>query len=543
MEEAFHLLEGSGYELPASLNNPFSYTPHPLCMAAARRVCAYLDEQSEWSEELAAGKMLGVLVCQDDCGRLGFLAAYSGQLGGREDWPWFVPAVFDYLQPTGYFKGEEAAISAINHRIEQLEQSAEMKSAKAAVQQLRQQEQEELAAYKQMMQAARERRHLLRQAGDDREELTRESQFQKAELRRLKARWSDKVEEAERRLMPLEDSINALKEERKRRSDALQRWLFDQFLMQNVKGERRTLTSIFAPTAQGVPPSGAGECCAPKLLQYAFTHGLRPLAIAEFWQGRSPRMEVRHHGQYYPACRGKCKPILEWMLDQDGLADGQPQTEAQSVAEGLSIVYEDSCLVVVNKPAGLLSVRGKTGGESVESLLRARYGRVFMVHRLDQDTSGLLVVALTVEAYHALQPQFMPDVEPAGNGHCRVSKKYMALLEGVVHGHGTISLPLRPDLTDRPRQVVDHAHGKEAVTDYEVLSVADGLTRIALIPRTGRTHQLRMHCAHAEGLATPIVGDRLYGKPAQRLCLHAAELAFYHPMTGERMHFTSPVPF
>ena len=543
MEEAFHLLEGSGYELPASLNNPFSYTPHPLCMAAARRVCAYLDEQSEWSEELAAGKMLGVLVCQDDCGRLGFLAAYSGQLGGREDWPWFVPAVFDYLQPTGYFKGEEAAISAINHRIEQLEQSAEMKSAKAAVQQLRQQEQEELAAYKQMMQAARERRHLLRQAGDDREELTRESQFQKAELRRLKARWSDKVEEAERRLMPLEDSINALKEERKRRSDALQRWLFDQFLMQNVKGERRTLTSIFAPTAQGVPPSGAGECCAPKLLQYAFTHGLRPLAIAEFWQGRSPRMEVRHHGQYYPACRGKCKPILEWMLDQDGLADGQPQTEAQSVAEGLSIVYEDSCLVVVNKPAGLLSVRGKTGGESVESLLRARYGRVFMVHRLDQDTSGLLVVALTVEAYHALQPQFMPDVEPAGNGHCRVSKKYMALLEGVVHGHGTISLPLRPDLTDRPRQVVDHTHGKEAVTDYEVLSVADGLTRIALIPRTGRTHQLRMHCAHAEGLATPIVGDRLYGKPAQRLCLHAAELAFYHPMTGERMHFTSPVPF
>jgi len=537
------LLEGSGYELPASLNNPFSYTPHPLCMAAARRVCAYLDEQSEWSEELAAGKMLGVLVCQDDCGRLGFLAAYSGQLGGREDWPWFVPAVFDYLQPTGYFKGEEAAISAINHRIEQLEQSAEMKSAKAAVQQLRQQEQEELAAYKQMMQAARERRHLLRQAGDDREELTRESQFQKAELRRLKARWSDKVEEAERRLMPLEDSINALKEERKRRSDALQRWLFDQFLMQNVKGERRTLTSIFAPTAQGVPPSGAGECCAPKLLQYAFTHGLRPLAIAEFWQGRSPRMEVRHHGQYYPACRGKCKPILEWMLDQDGLADGQPQTEAQSVAEGLSIVYEDSCLVVVNKPAGLLSVRGKTGGESVESLLRARYGRVFMVHRLDQDTSGLLVVALTVEAYHALQPQFMPDVEPAGNGHCRVSKKYMALLEGVVHGHGTISLPLRPDLTDRPRQVVDHTHGKEAVTDYEVLSVADGLTRIALIPRTGRTHQLRMHCAHAEGLATPIVGDRLYGKPAQRLCLHAAELAFYHPMTGERMHFTSPVPF
>ena len=543
MEEAFHLLEGSGYELPASLNNPFSYTPHPLCMAAARRVCAYLDEQSEWSEELAAGKMLGVLVCQDDCGRLGFLAAYSGQLGGREDWPWFVPAVFDYLQPTGYFKGEEAAISAINHRIEQLEQSAEMKSAKAAVQQLQQQEQEELAAYKQMMQAARERRHLLRQAGDDREELTRESQFQKAELRRLKARWSDKVEEAERRLMPLEDSINALKEERKRRSDALQRWLFDQFLMQNVKGERRTLTSIFAPTAQGVPPSGAGECCAPKLLQYAFTHGLRPLAIAEFWQGRSPRMEVRHHGQYYPACRGKCKPILEWMLDQDGLADGQPQTEAQSVAEGLSIVYEDSCLVVVNKPAGLLSVRGKTGGESVESLLRARYGRVFMVHRLDQDTSGLLVVALTVEAYHALQPQFMPDVEPAGNGHCRVSKKYMALLEGVVHGHGTISLPLRPDLTDRPRQVVDHTHGKEAVTDYEVLSVADGLTRIALIPRTGRTHQLRMHCAHAEGLATPIVGDRLYGKPAQRLCLHAAELAFYHPMTGERMHFTSPVPF
>ena len=335
----------------------------------------------------------------------------------------------------------------------------------------------------------------------------------------------------------MDDSIAALKRERKERSDALQRWLFNQFVMLNAQGEGRTLTDIFAATPQRVPPAGTGECCAPKLLQYAFAHQLKPLCMAEFWQGASPKMEVRHHGQYYSACRGKCKPVLEWMLEGGGRTDlPNLQISLHLPLSTLHPIYEDDALIVVDKPAGLLSVPGKTDEESVESLLRQQYGEVFMVHRLDQDTSGLMVIAKSREAHRHLQRQFL--------SHARaINKLYIALLDGVVDGCGRISLPLRPDVDDRPRQMVDYEHGKAALTDYEVLGHEDGFTRVALTPHTGRTHQLRVHCAHAEGLGTPIVGDRLYGKPAERLLLHAAKLSFTHPSSGERMTFTSPAPF
>ena len=535
--EVFHPLNVE-CELPAQLNNPFDYEPHPLCVEAARQVCDYVA-QSELYDEVMLGKMLGVLVCQQSNGTVGFLAAYSGQLGGREDWPWFVPAVFDYLQPDGYFKLEEANISAINQRIAQLESSSDYVSSKGALAQLRKEAEDEIASYKTMMAAAKARRDEMRNEADN-ALLIKESQFQKAELRRLKKRWEQQVEEKAKDVKRVDDSIAALKRERKERSDVLQRWLFDQFMMLNAQGERRTLTDIFAATPQRVPPAGTGECCAPKLLQYAFAHQLKPLCMAEFWQGASPKMEVRHHGQYYPACRGKCKPVVEWMLDDGGwrVEDGG-RIDLPNRQISLHPIYEDDALIVVDKPAGLLSVPGKTGEESVESLLRQQYDEVFMVHRLDQDTSGLMVVARSREAHRHLQRQFL--------SHTRaINKMYIALLDGVVDGRGRISLPLRPDVDDRPRQMVDFEHGKAALTDYEVLGHEGGLTRVALTPHTGRTHQLRVHCAHAEGLGTPIVGDRLYGhrtEKGQRLCLHAAELAFQHPLTGERMSFSSVVPF
>ena len=533
-------------ELPKQLNNPFDYEPHPLCVKAARLVCEHLQAGPLW-DEVMQGKMLGVLVCQTVDGAIGFLAAYSGQLGGREDWSWFVPAVFDYLQPNGYFKQEEARISAINQRIARLESSNDYVSAKAALARLQSDAEKEIAAYKTMMALAKERRDTQRGNVDD-AMLIRESQFQKAELRRLKKRWEQQLEEAAKDVERTNDSIAALKRERKERSDALQRWLFDQFVMLNGNGERRTLTDIFAKTPQRVPPSGSGECCAPKLLQYAFAHQLKPLCMAEFWQGTSPKMEVRHHGQYYPACRGKCKPVLEWMIG----AHPQPLPKGGELST-LHIIYEDEALLVIDKPAGMLSVPGKTGEASVESLLRERYGEVFMVHRLDQDTSGLMVVAKNREAHCILQQQFLMATDFHGLGteeneaYVRtIYKMYVALLDGVVEGNGTINLPLRPDVDDRPRQVVDHKHGKTAVTDYEVLGHEGTFTRVALTPHTGRTHQLRMHCAHQEGLGVPIVGDRLYGRgteKGQRLCLHAAELTFQHPLTGERMRFSSVVPF
>ncbi len=551
----FHPLCVSTLEAPAQLNNPFDYEPHPLTLLAADCVRKKLADTPQWAEEVAAGKMFGVLVCADEQEHIGFLAAYSGQIGGRADWPWFVPAVFDYLQPDGYFKQEEQSISSINRRISEMRHSDEYVSLSDELYKLQQQRDEEIEAYKSVMHESKRRRDSLR--GNVAEEaLVRESQFQKAELRRLKRRWTEATEKLETQVGTLKKEIDGLEEERQRRSEALQLWLFDHFVMLNAKGEKRSLLEIFHslppqkssarfPVKSNIPPSGTGECCAPKLLQYAFAHGLKPLCIGEFWQGRSPRQEVRHHDSFYPACRGKCKPVLEWMLCNPHLAD--PDTVTTDLTP--RVVYSDDSLIVIDKPSGLLSVPGRSDMPSVQGILRLTHPDVFMVHRLDQDTSGLMVAALTQESYHHLQRQFLERT---------IYKRYEALLDGDIShpSHvdasadgarpvaGTISLPLRPDPLDRPRQVVDHDHGKVAVTDYRVIATGDGRTRVLLTPHTGRTHQLRVHCAHTEGLDAPIVGDKLYGRPADsRLCLHAATLAFTHPVSGRRLQFDSPAPF
>ena len=553
-------------EPPSELNNPFNYVPHALTLLAAGKLCDYLETQTQWAEEIAAGKMFGVLVCRDDDGRLGFLAAYSGQLGGRADWPWFVPAVLDYLQPDGHFKTEEARITAINRQVDALENADEYHSLTKELEQVKADGEREISRYRQYMQACKQRRDAVRAAGHcDEAALIAESQHQKAELRRMKKHWQEETERVGERLRPMSDRIDSLRHERRQRSDALQQWLFDHFILQNRRGERRSLTGIFADTGQTTPPSGAGECCAPKLLHHAFTHHLQPLCMGELWQGRSPQMEVRHHGQFYPACRGKCKPILEWMLgmadsDEGPIGSMGPMRPMNPVdpmeamepmnaigPKGLKIVYKDESIIVVSKPSGLLSVPGKHDHPSVENILGGCFGRVFMPHRLDQDTSGLLVVARTMDAYHHMQQQFLERT---------VSKEYEALLLGTAPGdrpcgsenindEGIVSLPLRPDLDDRPRQLVDREHGKAAVTHYRIISREEGLVRVLLIPHTGRTHQLRVHCAHHDGLGMPIAGDSLYGRAdgAPRLCLHARMLAFRHPATSQPMAFTDITPF
>lgn len=513
---------------PSELNNPFSYEPHALTLLAAEQLREYLDTKPELAEEIAGGKMFGVLVCRDPQKRLGFLAAYSGQLAGRADWPWFVPAVFDYLQPDGHFKQEESRISAINREIRALAESTVYLNLAAKWDSVRAEGEADVERFRQYMNERKQQRDALRASREQQEEqLVRESQHLKAELRRIKQHWREKAERVQEQLRPLEEHLEDMKQERRRRSDELQKWLFDNFTLLNKHGERRSLTSIF----DGNPPSGAGECCAPKLLHYAFANHLEPLCMGEFWQGRSPQMEVRHDGQFYPACRGKCKPILEWMLELHATAPVVEPTDT------LTVVYADDSIVVVNKPSGLLSVPGKQGQPSVERILGERYGQVFMPHRLDQDTSGLLVATRTMEAYHHLQRQFL---------NRSVRKEYEALIVGVPEPReGTIDLPLRPNLTDRPRQLVDHVQGKVAVTEYHIINVENGQARMLLVPHTGRTHQLRVHCAHHEGLGLPIVGDNLYGRPskASRLCLHARMLTFQHPLTMRTMTFTAPTPF
>lgn len=527
--------------LPERFTYPFCYTPHPLCVLAAGEVQQYLSRQDEWQAELKQGKMFGVLVVQTSTGELGYIAAFSGILAGKNMHPFFAPPVYDLLQPQGFFKTEEEQISQINARIRQLRESEAYRQATARLTMLQQTAQTELEKAKKQMKAAKELREERRKSALTAQEeaaLIRESQFQKAEYKRLERSWKEKLAAAEKTAATFEAHISQLKAERKSRSAALQQQLFGQFRMLNFKGDVKTLCEIFEQTVQKTPPAGAGECAAPKLLQQAYLHGWKPVAMAEFWWGASPKTEIRHHGHYYPACKGKCEPILQHMLQ--GLdVDENPMLKAmQRAAQEPQTVYEDRWLLVVNKPAGMLSVPGKEDAESVYSLMRRRYPEAdgpMIVHRLDMATSGLLVIAKTKRVHQHLQAQFK---------NRSVKKRYIALLDGLVaQDRGVIDLPLCPNPLDRPRQIADQVHGKPAVTHYQVLERTDSRTRIAFFPHTGRTHQLRVHAAHPLGLHCPIAGDELYGKKADRLYLHAEALEFVHPVTGENVTVTREAEF
>ena len=582
------------------MNNPLDYEPHPLCIQACREVQEMLARREDWQEEIARGKMFGVLIVENvktdtDVPKWGYLAAYSGQIGGRSDWEDFVPAVFDYLQPDGYFKTHEAEISHINLSISHLEKDKRMKEARTLIRKLQEERKRTIAAYQEKMKEAKAKRNSRREAGNlseaEEAEMIRESQFMKAELRRLKKSLSEKTA-LETEFEDYQENILRLKQLRKQLSDALQQWLFSQFRMLNQEGESKDLLEIFRDEAlkeypqaaiatsriaalKMVPPAGSGECCEPKLLQYAYQHGYKPLQMAMFWWGESPKEEIRHHLQFYPACNGKCKPILHWMLPPSvfespasaeygiGGQKGTLPKPVEMLYEQVETLYEDRELTVIHKPAGLLSVPGKDAAQpSVYALMRRKYPEAtgpLIVHRLDMSTSGLMIIAKTEFAYHRLQKEFLNH---------RVQKKYIAIIsekeisrkeisekeisEKEIPGKeipkkeipkkkipekGIISLPLLPDYLNRPRQMVNREQGKEAITEYEILERIDGShLRIALYPKTGRTHQLRVHCAHQEGLNAPILGDPLYGnEKAARLHLHAEEITFEHPLTGKKI--------
>lgn len=434
---------------PERFTWPFCYEPHPLCLLAAEEVKHEIRRISP-----SEGKMFGVLVAECE-GSLGFLAAYSGLLEGRNDWEYFVPPIYDAQQPDGHFKQTEREISA------------------------------------------------------------------------------------------MDDSQKTL---RKQMSEDLQQWLFHQYRLLNARGETKDLVAVWqdyhsSPKIRSrypLPPGGTGDCCAPKLLQYAYLHGLQPVCMAEFWWGESPKSLIRHHEQFYPACRGKCKPVLTWMLQ--GLSVDPNPEEAGFPHLNVEVVYDDEALAVLNKPSGLLSAPGKVERYSVATWAQERWPGAMLVHRLDMATSGLIIVAKTREAYARLQEQFTSRT---------VKKKYLAIVEGIPQeDHGIIDLPLSSDPMNRPRQEVDYDHGKRAITEYRVLERAEGLSLLALWPHTGRTHQLRMHCAHPDGLGCPILGDELYGlsgglvsgRRADRLYLQAQAVTFVHPTTDKRMHFELPYP-
>lgn len=534
--------------------------PHKLCIEAAKKVQQYILEHPEIRADADKGKMFGVLVVEGG----DFLAAYSGLLAGRNDWEWFVPPVFDAQQPEGHFKRTEKAISSINDKIKELEESLEQET------QGKKEKEREIEEYRKKMQAAkmlRDTRRLHHNLSPEEEAaLIRESQFMKAELHRMKKRLAEAT--------PIADELEDLRRKRREMSEDLQRWLFSQYKLLNYKGEEKTVLEIFNPQ---LPPAATGDCCAPKLLQYAYSHGLKPLQLTEFWWGESPKQEIRHHLHFYPPCKGRCIPLMRWMINPTPTQTPLPSSPGGE--EIMGPIFEDSQLAVIVKPAGMLSVPGKSGEVSVYDIMRQRYPNTdspLIVHRLDQATSGIMVIAKTLYAYHNLQKQFSEHT---------IEKRYVAVLEKqmtptqppreeeTVLQRGEISLPLRPDLNDRPRQVVDYEHGKPAVTKYRLITDSQPesntqssnhnyklafpvgaelrfqipnyqFPRVVLYPPTGRTHQLRVHCAHKDGLNNPILGDTLYGsKKAERLFLHADKITFTHPTTGERVTFSSHVPF
>jgi tRNA pseudouridine32 synthase/23S rRNA pseudouridine746 synthase len=529
--------------LPERFTYPFCYTPHPLCILAAKEVQSYLTRQTAWKDELRQGKMFGVLIVQTEHGETGYLAAFSGILAGKNLHPFFVPPVYDLLQPQGFFKIEEENISSINRNIRQLENDKAYAALSAELARTIQSAENILATAKAQLKeakTAREQRRKEKELNAQEEaELIRESQFQKAEYKRLERSWKARITTLQTQTEDWERRISALKSERKTRSAALQQKLFEQFGMLNYRGEVKNLCEIFGQTVHKTPPAGAGECAAPKLLQQAYLHGWKPIAMAEFWWGDSPKTEIRHHGHYYPACKGKCEPILQHMLQGLQVEENPMLKRMQVPSQNLEIVYEDPWLSVINKPAGMLSVPGKEDAVSVYSLMREQYPEAdspLTVHRLDMATSGLMLIAKTKRVHQNLQAQFKNRL---------VRKRYVALLEGIVpEDKGTVDLPLCLNPLDRPRQMVHTEHGKPAITDYQVLERLDGKrTRIAFYPRTGRTHQLRIHAAHPLGLHCPIIGDELYGKKAERLYLHAEYLEFTHPITGETLKITKEAEF
>ena len=530
----FHSFQTSiaGIELPRLFTYPFHYTPHPLCVMAAGEVQAYINKQTRWKEELDKGKMFGVLIVRTSNGQTGYLAAFSGNLCGSNSHSFFVPPVYDLLKPDGFFKIEEEQISAINHQIGQLQNCDRYLELQQKMERETASSQQALSEARKVLKAAkekREQRRLHRPNENEQAAMIRESQYQKAEFKRLERYWKEQISEIKTELESFSSQIEALKAERRNRSEALQQKLFQQFNFLNAKGETKNLCAIFEETVQKTPPAGAGECAAPKLLQYAYLSGLSPIAMAEFWWGESPKTEIRHHGYYYPSCRGKCEPILRHMLQ--GLDVEPAPSERYSLSQNMpEILFEDQWLLVLHKPEGVLSVPGKSEEQSIYSLLRARYPEAtgpLVVHRLDMATSGLLLAAKTQEVHRHLQAQFE---------NRSIKKRYIALLDGILpEEEGVIDLPICPDYLDRPRQMVNEELGKTAITRYRVMDRKNGQTRIAFFPLTGRTHQLRVHAAHPLGLNCPIVGDELYGRKAERLYLHAEYLEFIHPVSGQRM--------
>lgn len=528
--------------LPEKFTFPFCYEPHPLAIIAAEELQYYIHHAPDLEhdfghgeDEGGLGKMLGVLVVKTEAGELAYLAAFSGKLAGGNHYAGFVPPIFDTLDEKGFYKKAEAETHQINVEINFLENNPTYQSLMAQKEEETKQAALAIHTLKLELKQAKKARKQKREAGLLRltpaqysqleAELGKESTVDHYRLKDMIKNRKSQLDIISDKLKSFEDQIQTLKEKRRCRSVSLQHQLFEQYAFLNQYGQLKNLYDIFEISGDKTPPSGAGECAAPKLLHYAFRHHLKPVVMAEFWWGRSPSSEIRKHGLFYPACNGKCKPILAHMLE--GIAmDDNPMLNDPAPGKDIAVVMEDEYLLVVNKPTELLSVPGKKIVDSVYSRMKQLYPDAtgpLIVHRLDMSTSGLMLIAKTKEIHRHLQNQFIKR---------KITKRYVAVLDGHPDkNEGEIVLPLRVDVDDRPRQLVCYTHGKPAHTRWKVIERKEKVSRIHFFPVTGRTHQLRVHASHHEGLGIPISGDDLYGSRADRLYLHAEYLRFEHPVS------------
>lgn len=527
--------DGIRIEFPEAFTDPFRYRPHPLVRLAADLVTRRIEGSEELSAIFAEGKMLGVLAVSSENG-IGYIAAFSGNIGGKSRIEGFVPPIYDLTDPEGHFRIKEKEISLINDRIREAGSDPTLKALRRQIQEAQDDMEHGIREQKDRMAVLKEERDRKRAESCDDEtaaRLIRQSQHEKAELRRIRLRMEETISRLKTAIAEREAGITALKLLRKTLSDELQTWIFRQYVVHNAKGEERSIYNIFADSGM-TPPGGTGECAAPKLLEYAFRNGLTPIAMGEFWYGLPSDTAVRTQGSFYPSCTSKCGPLLGFMLQ------GMGKDTIDTIHGEPEIIHQDEEVVAVVKPAGMPSVPGLTGEKSLLEWIVEKTGcsTTEAVHRLDMDTSGIMIFAKTPQAGTAIRRQF--------ENHT-VRKTYHALLspasESLHPGdRGTISLPLSPDYDERPRQKADRKQGKEAVTDYLVDRIRpDGMIRVIFRPLTGRTHQLRVHAAHILGLGHPIAGDLLYGGlAAERMYLHAAEITFTHPGTGQQTTFSAP---
>lgn len=549
----------SSITLPKKFTYPFYYDTHPLADHASQQLMQYLKTKdfghnfglNPEKNGIIQGKMFGVLVVEHPEHGLRFLAAFSGKLGDKNHHRRFVPPVFDRLEAQGYFNLEEEKLNAITNEIEKLQNSLEYNQLREDRSHLKRQCAQEMEEYKQQMAADKEKRDKLRKQGKNslnsneysslENKLSTESRASSFALKDLQRKHRSILEEADQKVRAIESKIEGLRNIRKEGSQKLQQWLFEQYSFLNAKNERKDLNDIFGQTALKIPPSGAGDCSAPKLLQYAYDHDLKPICMAEFWWGASPKSRIRHHARYYPACKGKCEPILGHMLGGMDV-DPDPINVVPDAQLKIKLIYEDADMAVIRKPANLLSTPGRKISESAQTQFERMFPRAEcpkLVHRLDMSTSGIMIGAKTERAYRQLQRQFIQRT---------AKKRYVALLEkDPKTKNGQIDLPLSFDYLNRPRQFVCFDTGKEAITEFELLGEEKlhhrTVWRVHFLPLTGRTHQLRVHAAHEDGLDAPIVGDDLYGFRSDRLYLHAEWIRLRHPSSSLWIEFQDKVPF